>query len=191
MEKIYYYDNYKTEITLDDWAESPRDWDNLGTMLTWQRGYSSPDTNEFATPDDFIEWWNENCGVNGIILPVYCLEHGNISYSTSNYGDKWDSGQVGFIYVTSEDFAKEGVMLADAIKILENEVKIYSYYANGEVYSINTSIKVVCDSCKHVEWEYVDGCGGYYGGFDLEDLPEAIREEAQKDFNITSRGVGV
>ena len=179
--KTYYTEDYKVEITLDDWASSPREWDNLGTMLTWQNKYRSPDKHEFPLPGDFIEWWNENCGVDGIIMPIYCLDHGNVSYSTKDYHDRCDSGQVGFIYVTSDDLAKEGMTPADAMKVLEGEVENYSLYAQGEVYSINITQKSQCSTCEHIEWEFVEGCGGFLGGIDPDYIPDALLEEIKSD----------
>ena len=178
--KTYYTEDYKVEITLDDWASSPREWDNLGTMLTWQRKYVSPDQNEYATPNDFIEWWSQN-GEGGLMLPVYCLDHSNVSYSTSDYRDRWDSGQVGFIYATAETIANEGIDLEIAKRVLEGEVENYSLYAQGEVYSINITQKSKCATCEHVEWEYVEGCGGFLGGIDPDYVPDALLEDVKRD----------
>ena len=56
MSKFYYNEetNIVTEVVEDDsWIESPRKaYEHRGTMLTWERDYSSPDENDFETPDD-------------------------------------------------------------------------------------------------------------------------------------------
>lgn len=42
-----------------------------------------------------------------VILPLYLYDHSGISMSTSDPGCRWDSGRVGYIYVSLED-AKKG-----------------------------------------------------------------------------------
>jgi hypothetical protein len=42
-----------------------------------------------------------------VILPLYLYDHGGITMSTGSFGDPWDSGQVGFIYVSKEKARKE------------------------------------------------------------------------------------
>ena len=44
------------EICTDDYAESPREWDNLGTMVCWHRRYDLGDEhNHRASPQEFLE----------------------------------------------------------------------------------------------------------------------------------------
>ena len=38
---------------------------------------------------------------------LYLYDHSGITMSTGSFCDSWDSGQVGFIYVTKEDIEKE------------------------------------------------------------------------------------
>lgn len=57
----------RVEIYIDGDSESPREWSNVGTFITWHRGYGSPDKHHFPTPSDFIDWWEgkgecDNCG---------------------------------------------------------------------------------------------------------------------------------
>jgi hypothetical protein len=49
---------WELEVWTDEYADSPREmYDNLGTFLTWDRGYDSPDKNAFDSPQDFYDWW--------------------------------------------------------------------------------------------------------------------------------------
>ncbi len=34
---------YRLKIENDDWADSPREWDNLGHMICWHRNYNLGD----------------------------------------------------------------------------------------------------------------------------------------------------
>lgn len=47
------YRGYTLKLKQDDDGESPREWDNLGTLIWWHRRYTSPDKNEFSSPEDF------------------------------------------------------------------------------------------------------------------------------------------
>lgn len=170
-------EGYKLDIYHDDWADSPRDWDNLGTMLTWTRDYCSPDKNEFKTPEDFMEWWSEQ---SGVLLPVFMFDHSGVKFSTTPFNDRWDSGQVGFIYATDKD--TEGMInpTEEDIKgILKNEVKNYSEYAEGNVYRYDLWQAKTCEHCQHVEWLDVDSCGGYLGGIEIECIPLSMRKDVK------------
>ncbi|KNZ70286.1 hypothetical protein Tfer_0846 [Thermincola ferriacetica] len=76
-----------------------------------------------------------------IILPLYLLDHSGITISTSPFSCPWDSGQVGWIYVSKDDVCGVyGVKHITptvkrwAIGVLEAEVEEYDIYLRGEVY---------------------------------------------------------
>jgi hypothetical protein len=173
---------FKLEIHQDDDNESPREYDNLGTFITWDRGYNSPDTNDYRTPDDFLEAWHDWPG--GVLLPVFKFEHGGVAYRTTDFGDKWDSGQVGFIFASAEDIAKNwgekvtdsewfaqhygaGSSSTDAVLgILVAEVEEYSMWANGESYGyILSEWKGNHDG--EDEYEEIESCWGFLGSVGL------------------------
>jgi len=169
-------DGYKLVIHHDEFADSPRDWYNLGTMVTWHRSYVSPDTNDFREPTDFIEWWQEN-GKDGVLMPVYILDHSSVSFSTTPFNESWDSGLIGYIYATAEDIKESGVE-RDLVKdILTSEVDTYSQWANGNVYGYELSKAKTCDSCQHVEWVSEDSGWEYVGGLDSGIIPEFLRPD--------------
>ena len=103
------------------------------------------------------------------MLPLYLLDHSGLSISTSSFGDPWDSGQVGWIYVTREKFLKEtGHIKAEwpgkAIEMLSNEVKTYDQYLTGEVYGF-TEFELSDGG----NWEETNNsCWGFYGS-DIEE----------------------
>jgi hypothetical protein len=87
-------------------------------------------------------------------------EHGNITISTSAFSCRWDSGQLGFIYITKQDAEKNGI--TKPYELLEHEVKVYDYYLRGDTY-----MAVIIDN----EGEVVDSQSGYLGERD-----EAIKD---------------
>ena len=46
-------------IDEDEWFESPREWENLGTLYTWEGGYYSPDKQNYS---DVLEFLGELLG---------------------------------------------------------------------------------------------------------------------------------
>ena len=150
------YKGFSIDIYQDECFESPREWENLGTMVCFHRRYSLGDKHEFSDSDDFREYLDEN--ENKIMaLPLYLYDHGGITMNTTGFSCPWDSGQVGVIYCTYEKIRKEyGIKYVtkkwqEKIRqYLINEVQTYDQYLRGEVY------------CYNIE-DTVDSCGGFYG----------------------------
>ena len=165
--------NYKLEIFHDQSPESPRSWDNLGTMICFHRRYSLGDKHDYNS-NDYSGWdemeeaiiKNENVAV---ILPLYLYDHGGITISTSSFSCRWDSAQIGFIFVSKEKLRKEyntkritkGIIVK-ATNVLEGEVETCDQYLTGEVYGYRVSKISVCNE-GHEHSEEVDSCWGYYG----------------------------
>lgn len=95
-----------------------------------------------------------------ILLNVFMYDHGNVAFSTADFGDRWDSGQVGVIYVTKEKIRHEygrritARTIRRVTKCLEGEIEVYSSWASGDVYGF-----VVEDK----DGEDEDSCWGFFG----------------------------
>lgn len=101
----------------------------------------------------------------GIILPVHIYDHSVIAISTGEFSDPWDSGQIGYIYVTNEKLKKEFgdyYNISDNKKYLENEIETYNQYFQGDVYAFIVYELKKCSKCGHVEKEIIDSCAGFY-----------------------------
>jgi len=165
-------DNKVLQIFNDEWAESPREWDNLGTMAIFHRRYDFGDKVDFAS-SDFNSWsemenhiWkNLNAAV---VLPIYMYDHGGITINTTGFSCPWDSGQVGFIYVTKQKVRDNYKVkritnkLRDRVeKVLQDEVKTMDYYVSGEVYGYQVIKRSLEEG--QVREEILDSCHGFYG----------------------------
>ncbi len=167
MEDTVEYKGYTINIEPDNDPIDPREWDNLGTMVCWHRRYSLGDKHEFITPDDA---WQE-IKKDHIVLPLYLYDHSGITMSTGSFGCQWDSGRVGYIYVSLEKVRKEygwkHVTKKRRERILEylkGEVETYDQFLTGEVYGFK-----VLDA----EDDVLDSCWGFYGDLGIKD---AIQE---------------
>ena len=79
---------YVLKISYDTCPESPRDWDNVGTFYTWERGYRSPDKCEYGSLERFLmEWTGAECAECGY-LPLDHLEGYAGDHCTEYAGDK-------------------------------------------------------------------------------------------------------
>ena len=199
---------YTLEVLNDDCPESPRVWSNLCTMVCWHRHYNLGDKHDFDDVDEFLERLcyeilykedDELYGLNWqdkfkmldesnliLIKPINMYDHGGITVSTSSgypYNDRWDSGTVGFIYVTKKTIFEECGSITEenwkerADQYLEGEMETYDQYLRGDVYGykLTKTITVydICPHCgevvkEHKTEEDVDGCWGFYGDC-LED----------------------
>lgn len=135
------HDGVKYTLTVEqsDYPESPREWDNLCTMVCWHRRCSLGDKHGFHSMLEFMldlyrdvmgESWFEkhesddwsdvyhSLSESDLILikPINAYEHGGITISTSNgypYNDRWDAGCVGFVYVTKKTIFEAGCCLVE------------------------------------------------------------------------------
>jgi len=159
---------YEIEIVPDSDPESPRKWDNLGTMICQHRRYYLGDKHNYDL-SDCGSWFDiqKKLDYPPIILSLYLYDHGGITISTKPFGCPWDSGQVGFIFATKETLIKEyGRADEDIIKkakeILEAEVKVYDQYLTREVYGYRIYEVSTCDH-GHEHREEIESSWGYYG----------------------------
>jgi hypothetical protein len=161
-------DGHILQIFQDTWAESPRSWDNLGTMAIFHKRYNFGDEVEFASAD-FENWseMEEYIKLNlhaAAYLPIYMYDHSGITINTQGFSSPWDSGQVGFIYVTEEKLKQtycETNLTEEHLErakiSLEGEVKIMDKYITGDVYGFQLIKKT------DGEDEIIDSCSGFYG----------------------------
>jgi len=108
-------DKYRLEVILDTCPESPRQWDNLCTMVCSHRRYDLGDEqakniDEYSSWDEWLqgEVYDRYGGADNVVcLPLYLYDHSGITMNTTGFSCPWDSGQVGWIYVTKEKLRRE------------------------------------------------------------------------------------
>lgn len=181
---------YVVKISVDDSPEDPRRdiGGSLGTFWTWESRYRSPDEHTRKTPRDGMEdillscmpetrlvssldIWDDaklrkEAEKYAIILDVYKYEHSGVAYSTGPFSCQWDSGQVGWIWVSKTDVKREYSVSViskkvreKAIAVLEAEVETWSQYANGDVFYV---------SIEDENEDVLESLGGIYGHDEAE-----------------------
>lgn len=155
------------EVEHDEWAENPREWSNLWTILTWTSRYDSIDSNQFRDLEEFLldnltEKQVENLykgnpstkefferiqkrfyDLGYLVEPISKYEHGQVVFS-AGVSQGWDSGVVGLAMVNIDDIKKEygASVLSKGLKekihsILDSELDTYNSWANGYVYTVS------------------------------------------------------
>lgn len=119
----------------------------------WEERY------DFANGPDLFRMIQECSDI--VWLPLYLYDHSGITISTGKFSCPWDSGQVGFAFITRADVLKEygGNRLTKAIiekaeNLIRGEVETYDTYLRGEVYGY-----VIEDE----DGDHLDACWGFYG----------------------------
>lgn len=128
------------EIVYDGYCYDPlKEFDRLETIITTDNRYFTGDE---IIDDDWEEKRKEIEDEGGIVLPLYMLAHSIIHLSLDPFVDRWDSGCVGFVYVTREKLDDEykGYTLEMAQecaqKCIEGDIKLINAYLEGNVYGI-------------------------------------------------------
>lgn len=161
--EIRKYKGYTVEIWLDEDAENPREWDNLVKMVCFHKRYALGDQHH-SSPEDFREFVRREKPV--VVLPLYLYDHSVLSISTKSFMGRvrhaeWDSGQVGWAYISKEDALKEyevkrisKKIRAELRAVLESEVEVYDQFLQGEVYGF---------TIRDAGGNEVESVGGYFG----------------------------
>lgn len=171
------YKGHTISIVHDPEPMNPREWDNLGIMACFHNRYTLGDSQidePLISPDDFNGWDEMKAYLikekhAAIILPLGLYDHSGITMYVGDIHDRWDGGQVGFIYVTKERLQKEyGIKRITkkyrdmAEKILRQEVKTYDQYLTGDVYGYDI--------------EGLDSCYGFFGDEGIEDAIQQAKD---------------
>lgn len=175
---------YIYKIEQDNDPESPREWDNLGTMVCFHNRYNLGDKTDYRSKD-YNSWDELKQGIitnegEVVILPLYLYDHSGITISTSPFNCNWDSGQVGFIFVSKYKIKKEGIDEDKVEEYLKSEVKTYDNFLTGEVYAYRIFEQEEC-SKGHLHEEQVEYCGGYYSEEDATAEAKSMLEDYMKE----------
>ena len=186
------------KLFYDEYSESPRLDDNVATILTWERDYSSPDENndtfeEFAEKHgvDVSKEWDLDSVMDAMreegyyVVPVYALHHGVSHYSIYDFHDRWDSGVVGVAFCKKQKGLPDN---DDYLRmIIDREVKMYDTWVNGEIYGI---------ALLGQDETVLDESVGYMMPYEnrievLKDMLSSVGVDIQDEYQLAIREVSV
>ena len=127
-------------------------------------------------------------------MPIWLYDHSGITIScgarTSQYADRWDSSQLGFIVMIKENAMKglveyildekgepirdgehgyktrpltEETWRARAIEVMKGEIETYDLYLTGEVFGFTLYESDPVEDDETPNWEETDSCWGFFG----------------------------
>ena len=180
------YKDHTINIYPDEDPDDPRNWDNLGTMACFHRRYSLGDGHSYS-----IEEAKElEASPDVVSLPLYLYDHSGLRMKVGSFQGllsqghaEFDSGCVGFIYVTKERIKEEYSVkkiskktMVKALSVLEAEVKTYDEYLSGNVlgYVVERG------------GEELDSCWGFYGGLEyiLKEARAVVDHYERKEAEV-------
>lgn len=103
------------------------------------------------------------------ILPVYKYEHSGVALSTTPFRSSWDSGQIGWIFVSHDRIEEEGIDRESARELMEANIDTFSTWVAGE--AVGFKVK------DPEEGITVDSCWGFY---DREYAMERAKSSAER-----------
>ena len=178
------HNDFTVRIIYDEDCSSPRENDNLATLACWHRRAKLGDRQISHCTEEQLR---QDCIDNGegdplAVLPLALYEHGGMTMSVGTSGPcQFDSGQVGWGYVTRSQAVKMGCLPGEAYTehgtderkmydeaFFENairaEVSNYDDYLTGQCFGY-----VVTDD----DGDDLDSCWGFVGEL------EYVRSEAK------------
>lgn len=195
--KIFLFaDGRKLELHQDTDPINPRDWDNMGTMAFFHSNYDlgdhghGLDTKDFGGWDEMAKHIVEEMD-GAIVLPVRMYDHSGIGFAMGEdclrypFNCPWDSGQVGFVFVTKAKLIEEygsdnDEAVAKATKCMQGELEVYNQYHAGDVCGFILRDKP-CKECDGVGNE-TDSCWGFYGDDPIENgIADHLKEADCKE----------
>lgn len=171
--------------------DTPRDWENQGTMVCWHRNYNLGDEQPTVDSDDFLrELAAETVNAYDadlipdehveriiekyfVIIPLYLYDHSGITMSCAPFSCPWDSGQVGYIYCSIEK-ARECFLLDDSagwntvVKYADESITLREATERNlrcevKVYDQYLTGDVYGLVIEDDDGEHIDSCWGFYG----------------------------
>lgn len=164
-----------------------KEYDHITTMICFHNRYNLGDKHDLKSSDfngwDELQEYIEECYEPLVISPIYMYDHSGITISTGPFSCPWDSGRIGFVFITKESCEEAGTSYDDIEmlnRIIEGEVEEYDHYLRGDVWGF-----VIREGKHNINGEIIDSCWGFYGydycktqGEDtMNTLPDDIRDE--------------
>lgn len=188
MSETFTVDGLTVRIKPDTDVHNPRtEWDHVGTMVCWHGRYNLGDEQPDYPADEFFmrlmqereaevhgkyppdeiapEHLERYIAKHFYVLPLYLYDHSGLTMNTGGFSCAWDSGQVGWIYMSRERAGKERI--PDPLAHLRMEVAEYDQYLTGDVWGYE-----ITDTDGH----HLDSCWGFYG---FDHCKEQATESAQ------------
>lgn len=196
--------DYPPDLTYDAVQDMLSEHSDAADMLAVSSGiedfYTDADATRAREGFDYLcaaKWeseWRVNPGI-AIIRDLSLYDHSGITIFAGSPTCRWDSGQVGWQYVTDESLETEWNGDRDkALRYMDATLEEYDAYLRGEVYGFIVEVGIKVEKkypsghIEHViEWEHEDSCWGFIG--DWRDKDSGIRDHLDADMRTLLDGM--
>ena len=191
------YKGYRITLEYDDSGtmDNPQEECPLGTLVFFHRRYDLGNKDHGYRTEDYNGWDELESKIlkdhpGCLCLPVYMIDHSGTALSFAPFGCPWDSGQVGFWYVTREEMLKDWApsgkrvtkkIREKAAKALDSQLKSLDAWMNGDL--LGYVVRELDEDGDPLEDEE-ESCWGYYGF-----QSESALEEARRTVDCLERNV--
>src|SRR5690606_27803160 len=119
----------------------------------------------------------QNLSLDQVVhLPIYLYDHSGLALSTKDFGDRWDSGCVGAVFVSHDKIRAEfgdvsPETIAQAEQVLRGEVEEMHEYVSGNAFGMRlTTISGSGETEQEEVWGFLGSDPRTNGMFD--NIPE-------------------
>lgn len=149
----------RVQVLYDPEPLNPRkEYDNATIMVHWHPRYDLGDKRiERASAYELASYYDDIL----IVLPMVLHDHSGLSISCGPCVRGWDSGQVGWVFITAakaEEMGYYGYAKEQLEEVIKSEIKTYDSYLRGEVYGYQVIGR---------DGDILESCWGFIG--DMED----------------------
>ena len=170
----------RARIVHDDSPESPRGWDNLGSLITWTRDGMQYEEKRPQSGARMVDVRDRNC-IGGRRLVHEHMRGESCAVRVELPASMHRSGTAdGFVYASHADmlreYGRDTVETREtARKVLETETRTYQQWCDGDVYGRIIERRTLCALCAET--------AGTDAGCDLcPDVREAHDEATGHDY---------
>lgn len=169
-------------IYRDDITESPRTaYDNLSFMVCFHKKYELGDKHSFETIQQLRKHLDDT---NAVYLPLFLLDHSGLMLACHPFGNKWDSGFIGFIFVDRSVLKEEGISDDKAKETLINDIETYNNWLCGDTFGYTINEEKICEHCNHRESQEIGSCWGFYGYENIiSEIDATFPKEIENEHN--------
>lgn len=172
----------RLEIYQDEDPNDPRERDNCATFYFKHNSYKLAkeieiDDSDCENRDDELQEIKKEAEICAV-LPVSLYDHGGITIRTGRASGR-DCGTIGRAFVTKKQAEANGWDEAQALQCIEDEVKTYAQYLEGDVYGYQVKENITrtrqdTGETKEAREDTGDGCRGFYG---LDSILDEFKDQ--------------
>ncbi len=137
-----------------------KEYDNLTDIVHWHRRYDFGKRIEPTSREELVAQAEEDGDPILAILPLHLYDHSGITISVGSFSCSFDSGQVGWVYISKSKADLMGCVGWTTEKYEEAiraDVKTYDYYLTGQVFGYVVEGR---------DGESLESCWGFIGDSD-------------------------